>query len=148
MADILKMYHPELNQVGDTTQEAFDNVYQFRGWEMLGPDEARASELVGRPVAKLDDLTNSEIRLVIADAGLVQPPQAATKDELLAALSITAPETTPAPEDEGGPFDPVDHTAEDVIAHLESANAGEVDRVVELEKSGKNRKTITGWTPA
>lgn len=43
-------------------------------------------------------------------------------------------------------FDPAEHTVEEVDAHLAlhaEATPGEVVRVLDLERAGKNRKTIT-----
>lgn len=42
-----------------------------------------------------------------------------------------------------GLFDPSAHTADEVTEYLNSAGKSEIERVVALERSGKNRKTIT-----
>lgn len=44
------------------------------------------------------------------------------------------------PEDTG--FDPADHTVDEVVEHLESADSEEAERVLSAEKAGKSRKGI------
>jgi hypothetical protein len=41
-----------------------------------------------------------------------------------------------------GTFDPAEHKAEEVVAHLEVAAEDEAARVLAAEKSGKARKTV------
>jgi hypothetical protein len=49
---------------------------------------------------------------------------------------------TPAGDDEV--FDPADHKADEVLAHLDAASHEEAVRVLDAEASGKDRVTITG----
>lgn len=51
---------------------------------------------------------------------------------------------TGAPEDVHtvAPFDPKDHTVDEVEAYLETVDDGEYLRVIEAEKAGKNRKAV------
>lgn len=41
-------------------------------------------------------------------------------------------------------FDPADHTVDEILEYLSDADPDEVSRVVEAERTGKNRKTIVG----
>jgi hypothetical protein len=41
-----------------------------------------------------------------------------------------------------GTFDPAEHKAEEVVAHLEVAPEDEAARVLAAEKAGKGRKTV------
>lgn len=47
-------------------------------------------------------------------------------------------------EDDGDddPFDPSAHTVEEVLAHLDTADADEAARVLDAEEAGKNRATV------
>lgn len=45
---------------------------------------------------------------------------------------------------ESDPFDPSDHTVDEVTAYLDSADDAERDRVLAAERAGKSRKGITG----
>jgi hypothetical protein len=49
------------------------------------------------------------------------------------------PEPPPPPADV---FDPSAHTVEDVLAHLDAADADEAARVLDAEEAGKNRATF------
>lgn len=53
-------------------------------------------------------------------------------------------ETTEAPTAPVETFDPGAHTVADVLAHLESADEVESERVRAAERAGKNRTTILG----
>ncbi|MFD9107146.1 hypothetical protein [Streptomyces bottropensis] len=59
------------------------------------------------------------------------------------------PEETEEPEESGEPapallFDPSEHDAPGVLAHLATADETETARVLAAEAAGKNRKTIMG----
>jgi hypothetical protein len=47
---------------------------------------------------------------------------------------------------EAAPYDPAEHNATDVVAHLEQADDDERARVIAAETAGKARKTITEWS--
>lgn len=49
--------------------------------------------------------------------------------------------------EESGEFDPSAHSAEDVVAYLQTADADEVARVKAAEADGKGRKTIADYEP-
>lgn len=54
-------------------------------------------------------------------------------------------ESTAEPAGQQTGFDPAEHTVEEINAHLRQygeASPGEVDRVLELELAGQNRKTV------
>lgn len=48
----------------------------------------------------------------------------------------------PHTADEPAPFDPADHTVEEVNEHLDGAGEGEVARVLDLEREGKARAGV------
>lgn len=54
--------------------------------------------------------------------------------------ALTGQARTPAP----GSFDPAQHNADEVLAHLDTADEAEARRVLDAEAEGKNRKGITG----
>lgn len=45
-------------------------------------------------------------------------------------------------------FDPSEHSAPEVVAHLQASDFDEQTRVLAAEMSGKNRATIARWRPA
>ncbi len=50
----------------------------------------------------------------------------------------------PTGEDAAGDgFDPADHTAAEVQAHLADTDDAERDRILDAERDGKNRKSLT-----
>jgi hypothetical protein len=49
--------------------------------------------------------------------------------------------------DTAGPFDPTTASVAKVREYLDGADAAEVTRVLEAELAGKNRTTITSWSP-
>lgn len=87
---ILKMYSSELNATGDCTQEAFDTIYVHRGWELLSPAATLASEVTGRPIIKTADLTNSELRQILARLGVEQPGTKTAKNSLVQMVEVIA----------------------------------------------------------
>lgn len=92
MAAILKMYHPEIKQTGETTQDAFDRVYQFRGWELITAAAGFAGTHLGRPVGSLEDLSGEELREAIAATGTAEvPPKNTPKAKLVKALEQAVP---------------------------------------------------------
>lgn len=146
MPEILRMYNEDLNASADTTQEAFDTIYALRGWDLMEPVAAEISGVVGRPVVRVADATNDELRQLLASRSIAQPPASYTKDQLIAMVNGES-DVTPAPESTDGAYDPADHNYDEVIAHLESATDVERDRVLALERDGKKRKTVLEWAP-
>lgn len=154
---ILRMYHADLNAAGQCTQEAFDTVYSLRGWQIMEPLAATASDVLDRPVLKVSDLTIEEARRVIASVAVPQPPNSATKDEVLAVLTGAFDGTLVVDsEDTGGnghttngprDFDPSDYKVDEVVQYLAGADEAEVERVKGLEQAGQNRVTVLDWTP-
>lgn len=59
--------------------------------------------------------------------------------------SLTPPtETGPTQEPADEPFDPDEHSAPEVLAHLDGADPEEIRRVLDAEEAGQARKGITG----
>jgi hypothetical protein len=48
-----------------------------------------------------------------------------------------------ADDEAPGAYNPDDHTVEEVLAHLDTVDADERDRIMAAEVAGKNRKGIT-----
>lgn len=88
---IMKMYHPETGGVGDTTPDAFHQIYQFRGWQMLPAAENFASDVLGRPVGDLEGLKVDELREVIARTGADVPSSNTKKEEVVKTLRAAVP---------------------------------------------------------
>lgn len=57
-------------------------------------------------------------------------------------LGESEPAKTPPLGDD--PYDPAEHSVDEVLAHLDTADADEALRVLDAEGDGKNRVTITG----
>lgn len=60
---------------------------------------------------------------------------------------INVVEDADAPDentDDGGDFDPTDHTVDDVKAHVD-ANPDELDAILAAEQAGKARVTLVEW---
>lgn len=99
MTQILKMYNPELDAVGDTTAEGYRLVWQHRGWQLQSAAAARASDILGHPVGDLERLTTDELRVVIShQADLEEPAKSAKKPALIKAFvdSVSGGDTEPA----------------------------------------------------
>jgi hypothetical protein len=47
-----------------------------------------------------------------------------------------------------GEYDPAGHSVAEITEYLDGADAAERARVLDAERSGKNRKTIAEWHPA
>lgn len=54
------------------------------------------------------------------------------------------PGTPSAPNDDDEPYDPAEHSVDEVLAHLDAVTYEEAARVLDAEAEGKNRVTITG----
>jgi hypothetical protein len=50
----------------------------------------------------------------------------------------------PAPNGDDEPYDPAEHSVDEVLAHLDAVTYEEAARVLDAEAEGKNRVTITG----
>jgi hypothetical protein len=67
-------------------------------------------------------------------------------DEAEAIVNDRPSADSPATVTESAGFDPADHTVDEVTDYLDTADAAEIDRVKEAEKTGKNRTTILNYT--
>lgn len=88
---------------------------------------ARKGYGIGEPVE--DDEPDDDPEPAPATATVGTPLRDATVD--------AAPEG-----DDGEPFDPAEHTVDDVQAYLADADADERQRVLDAEQAGKARKSI------
>jgi hypothetical protein len=155
----MKMVHPEIQAVADVLDRMqFNSVYAPRGWELLDSAAEYANNNLGRFVRSADDLSKDEARALIASRGGDYPDATATEAEVRETyadmFADRAPVATPNVQSATGIpiklYDPSEHyvDGEDgVLAYLEGATEDERLRVMELEESGKNRKSIVEWTP-
>lgn len=87
---IVKMYNAEIDGVGETTPEAFRQIYQFRGWELVGADVDFAGQTLGRPLGSLDGLDQGELYQVAVAAGF-DGAKSTSKANLVKAIQKGAP---------------------------------------------------------
>jgi hypothetical protein len=152
---MLKMTHPQIEAVGEVVDlEQFNVLYAPRGWELLDAPAAYANEQLGRFVRSPEDLTNDEARALIAVRGGEYPDEKASGEEVTALYlkSFETPaQAAPVTESPTGvplkAYDPADYNVQDVIDHLGTVEEDEQLRILQAEEQGKNRVTITGWTP-
>jgi hypothetical protein len=90
-------------------------------------DAENTSSLTGRELDK-GATAEDEARAVVNDR-----PKA--DDTTAAEAAVT-----------GGQFNPSDHTVDDVVAHLDTVDADEHERILAAEQGGKARSTILNHT--
>lgn len=155
---MLKMVHPEIEAYGEVLdRQAFYTLWAPRGWELLPPALDYANTQLGRFVRTAEDLTLDEMRGLIAakDSAAYPEPDATGAEvlEIYQGLFGDRP-LRPAPPTEtasGIPiklYDPSEHTVDEVTAHLATVDEDEQLRILQAEEAGKNRVTITNWSPA
>lgn len=83
------------------------------------------------------EVDESSGELLLALGWTVAPP--ATDDALAASLAQDG--------EDAAPFDPSEHTAQEVLAHLAEADPAEVARVLIAEVAGKHRSTVLAFDP-
>jgi hypothetical protein len=152
----MKMIHPDIEAAADVlSRQAFNQIWAPRGWVLLDPAAEFANDQLGRFVRSTADLTVDETRALIATKGGDYPEADATGPEVLSTFEDLFSGGTPRPSAPtesatGVPlklYDPADHNVDEVTAYLAAANEDEQLRVLGSEESGKNRVTITSWTP-
>lgn len=167
----MKMIHPEIQASGEVVNlDAFRQVYAPRGWLLMDEATEFANVHLGRFVrdataetAVAGGLTKDEARALIATKGGDYPEADATEAEVLETylgmFGARRPRPAPATESPTGVpiklYDPAEHPVNEssdgsdkgVLAYLESVDTDEQLRVIEAEEKGKDRPSITGWTP-
>lgn len=152
----MKMTHPEIEAVGEVLdREQFNAIYAPRGWTLVDEATSYANDQLGRFVRSADDLTKDEARALIATRGGDYPDAKASEDTVRSAYvemfaEGPAQPATPTETAAGVPidlYDPSSYTVQEVIDHLATAEGDEQRRIIDAEKQGKNRVTITGWAP-
>lgn len=152
---MLKMTHPEIEAAGEVLdREQFNAIYAPRGWTLMDEPAAYANQQLGRFVRSPEELTNDEARALIAVRGGEYPDEKAPSDEVqalyLKSFETPAPAAPVTESPTGVPlslYDPSEHNVQDVLAHLSTADENEQLRILQAEELGKNRVTITSWTP-
>jgi hypothetical protein len=66
MADIL-MTHPKIAKPGRASREAFDTVYQFKGWVLVDSDSMTRDELVSLSAKLGVDVPDSWTKALIVE---------------------------------------------------------------------------------
>lgn len=152
---MLKMVHPEIEAAAQVLdREQFNAIYAPRGWVLMDEPAAYANDQLGRFVRSSEDLTNDEARALIAVRGGEYPDEKASSDEVqalyLKSFEVQS-QAAPATESATGVplklYDPSEYNVQDVLDHLGTADENEQLRILQAEEQGKNRVTITGWTP-
>lgn len=153
---MLKMTHPEIEAPGQVLDKAtYNTVYAPRGWVLMDEPTAFANDQLGRFVRTTDDLDKDEARALIAYRGGDYPDENATGEDArtayVASFSDRPAVAGPATESPMGvvlkPYDPSAHTVDEVTTYLATADEDEQLRVLGAEEAGKNRVTITSWSP-
>lgn len=159
----MKMTHPDIEAAGEVLdRDQFNKIYAPRGWSLMNEATEYANIQLGRFVrdSKAGEsnggLTKDEARGLVAYRGGEYPEADASETEVLAAYHETFGErparSAAATESSTGVplvlYDPGAHSVDEVVAYLEAADEDEQVRVQDAEATGKNRVTITGWTPA
>lgn len=93
----MKMRHPQIETLADTTQRAFESVWKEKGWELVDNSVALASELLGRSVKSLDDLKVEDLRGIYEIRGMATPGEGHKADFIagLKAMDDGAPSPVP-----------------------------------------------------
>lgn len=109
----MKIRHPEIDAVGESSEEAFSQVWEPRGWIRVDDLTTAAIETLGVSVTSIDQLTKQQL-LEFGAARNNEVTADMTKDELLAAISANT-QAAPAPTfDPGSPDEPDEVNLEDM----------------------------------
>lgn len=154
----LMMVHPAIEAPGQVVdRQTFLTIWAPRGWELASPAVEFANTELGRFVRSTDELTVDEARGLIARKDSSAYPDAdatgAQVQEIYNGLFSDRPlRPSPATETASGIpiklYDPSEHNVDEVTEYLAGADEDEQLRVLQAEEGGKNRVTITSWTPA
>lgn len=95
----MKMIHPDVESVADVVDAGvFNAVWAPRGWVLLGAPEAFATEALGEPVKKLDDLKVPQLKALVSARGLEYPASDVLKADVITLFRGTFPEQDTVPE--------------------------------------------------
>lgn len=105
---------------------------------------AHHTEYDGQPVKPGDtaQMTPDNARAYAAAGMLQVDPEDNEAMQALGGTAPAAPGSEPSPD--SGNYDPKGYTADEVNTYLATAEPAEVDRVLALERAGKNRSSING----
>ena len=85
----VNMIHPDVEQVAQSTDEAFLQVWRPRGWERVDEPAYHASVTLGHKVAKVEDLTIEELIQLGAPRGGAEVARSAKKQAHIDAYVAT-----------------------------------------------------------
>ena len=95
----MKMMHPDLDTLGDYVDDAaFAQMWEPRGWLKLGEQEGYASDILGKTVKALDDLTVGELKQLTSYRGFAAPASQKKADALDAFKGTFGDVKTPVAE--------------------------------------------------
>jgi hypothetical protein len=125
--------------VDDSTKDGRAAIEYFRrqGYALLPVEDDEEVSVASGPVSTEDALTNlghGSAPSVGLGIGVPEDPE----------IPQSGPRARVAEQEEGGEqFDPAQHSADEVNAHLDTTtDEAEINRVLEAERHGKARKTI------
>lgn len=154
---MLPMIHPAIDAPAEALDKAtFNQIWAPRGWLLLDEPTAYANQALGKFVRSIDDLDKDEARALVSARGGDYPDENATgaeaREAYLATFGDRPAAAAPVTESAAGIvltlYDPSAYNVDEVVAYLSEAGEDEQLRVLEAEEKGKNRVTITQWTPA
>lgn len=131
---------------GDGNEEGYTESEDFVADPTAMSGTLETSDTSGKTTSAADvspvfDVANEA---EVAPEGLAQAPEVdpeATGEDALQPEYDEDGETDPEQDGEE-PFDPSEHDVKGVLDYLETADDGERKRVLDAEKSGKNRKGV------
>lgn len=91
--DFVTMTHPDIDAPGGpVTRQAYEDIYQHKGWVVADPAALVASTALDAEVSDLDSLKKDELLEVAASLGL-DVDRSSTKGELQDLIRSVAPAT-------------------------------------------------------
>lgn len=134
---------------GDGNEEGYTESEDFVADPTAMSGTLETSDTSGKTTSAADvspvfDVANEA---EVAPEGLAQAPEvdpeATGEDALQPEYDEDGEDSETDPEQDGEePFDPSEHDVKGVLDYLETADDGERKRVLDAEKSGKNRKGV------
>jgi hypothetical protein len=88
MRDKVTMKHPDLEGTATATRQAFETVWEPKGWVETDPATALVAEATGHETKSLGSLSREELDAVAIQAGL-DPSGLSTKGEVVALIEST-----------------------------------------------------------
>lgn len=84
---MVKIGHPEIEAVGETTDEAFHRVWEPRGWHLVAEEVVEANEVLGENITDLEQLTKAQLVEYGRNVGVEGLTMSMSKPDLIEALT-------------------------------------------------------------